>query len=284
MNSFISWNDFRKFQSVVRYERRYVRTPQTEQFLEAVRRTAEGRLSVIQKGWNLIWRAQRGSCEQEMKQDDGTFYEDIAYPPERMKPRDRMGREGRINPKGISCFYGATTPETAMAEVRPWMGELVSVGRFEVLSEVKVVDCSKYHSKNSWHILLDKAPGSGLSTQEVEEAVWTHIDHAFSEPVTSSDEMADYVPTQILAEVFKADGYDGVAYKSMLTDDGYNIALFDPLKVGQVSGELYKTEKVLFKFGADPIDQYFLDAHGGIVRNVVVAIKPVPRGSAEPYA
>ena len=83
--------------------------------------------------------------------------------------------------------------------------------------------------------------------------------------------------------MFKADGYDGVAYKSMLTDDGYNIALFDPLKVGQVSGELYKTEKVLFKFGADPIYQYFLVAHGVLVRNVV-AIKPVPRGSAEPCA
>ena len=86
MSNFISWNDFRKFKSVVRYERRYVRTPQTERFLEAVRRTAEGRISVIQKGWNRIWRAQRGSCEQEVKQDDETFYEDIAYPPERMKP------------------------------------------------------------------------------------------------------------------------------------------------------------------------------------------------------
>lgn len=37
---------------------------------------------------------------------------------------------------------------------------------------------------------------------------------------------SDYVPTQIIAELIKSLGYDGIAYKSSLAN-GHNIALFD---------------------------------------------------------
>jgi hypothetical protein len=277
MNQFASWEDYRKFASAVRYAQRYVRTPQTDAFLDTVRRTAEPRVSIVRKGWTHLWRAQLGSHEREVELDNESFYESLALPPVRMKPRDRVGREGRVNPKGIPCFYGATTPETAMAEVRPWMGGFVSVGRFEVLDDVKIVDCSKYHSKNPWNLLLDMPLGSSPSPKEIEEAVWTHIDHAFSEPVTDSDDLPDYVPTQILAEVFKAEGYGGVAYKSMLTEAGYNLAFFDPGTVKQLSGELYKTQKVQFKFSDSPVDQYFIDEQGDVVRDVIESVRPLPR-------
>ena len=133
MNQFASWDDYRKFASAVRYEQRYIRTPPTDAFLENVRRTAKMRVSVIRKGWNHLWRAQRGSSEREVKQDGEIFYESLARPPARMKPRESTGREGRVNSKGIPCFYCATELETAMAEVRPWIGGLVSVGRFRSL-------------------------------------------------------------------------------------------------------------------------------------------------------
>ena len=282
MNQFASWDDYRKFAIAVRYAQRYVRTSETNAFLEAVRRTAEARVSVIPKGWNHLWRAQLGSCEREVEQNGQFFEESLAHPPSRMKPRDRIGREGRVNPKGIPCFYGATTPETAMAEVRPWMGGLVSVGRFEVLNDLKIVDCSKFHSKNPWHLLLDTPAGTNPSSREIDEAVWTHIDHAFSEPVSDSDDLPDYVPTQILADLFKAEGYGGVAYKSMLTEDGYNLAFFNPGVLRQVLGELYKTENVQFKFSDNPADRYFIDEQGNIVRNVIVAIRPVQRDAPSP--
>ena len=57
--------------------------------------------------------------------------------------------------------------------------------------------------------------------------MWTHIDQAFSEPVTHSDDHVDYVPTQILAECFKKEGYDGILYRSKLSDRGVNVAFFD---------------------------------------------------------
>ena len=60
------------------------------------------------------------------------------------------------------------------------------------------------------------------------DAVWAHIDRAFAEPMTRSDDQADYAPTQILAELFKQAGAEGVVYKSQFGEDGFNIALFDP--------------------------------------------------------
>jgi hypothetical protein len=52
--------------------------------------------------------------------------------------------------------------------------------------------------------------------EEAEHFIWKHINQAFSEPVTDSDNTADYIPTQILAERFKRDGYEGVIYTSHL--------------------------------------------------------------------
>lgn len=63
---------------------------------------------------------------------------------------------------------------------------------------------------------------------EREAAVWADINEAFSRPVTRSETRGEYVPTQILAELFKTRGYDGVAYQSGYGEAGYNVALFDP--------------------------------------------------------
>jgi RES domain len=67
------------------------------------------------------------------------------------------------------------------------------------------------------------------SNEAVSNNVWTRIDQAFSEPVTHADNHADYAPTQILAEVLKEQGCDGVCYRSSLSSEkGFNIAFFNP--------------------------------------------------------
>ena len=48
-----------------------------------------------------------------------------------MKPLGGRATDGRANPRGIPCLYLATTKETAMSEVRPWIGSYVSAGQFE---------------------------------------------------------------------------------------------------------------------------------------------------------
>jgi hypothetical protein len=163
------------------------------------------------------------------------------FPPERMKPLAHSAREGRVNPKGIPCLYLATDKDTAMAEVRPWLGLYVSVGQFRTLKELMIVDCSVSHaSLQDWYF---EEP----NPKDREKAVWAALDRAFSEPVNADDSIAEYAPTQVVAEVFRADGCDGVLYKSLL-GKGLNIALFDAGAADLVNCFLYEPKAIAFTF------------------------------------
>jgi hypothetical protein len=78
--------------------------------------------------------------------------------------------------------------------------------------------------------------------EQRESAMWSDIDRAFSEPVIPSDREADYVPTQIIAELFKANGFDGIAYRSTFGEKGFNVALFDLATAEAINCSLYEAK------------------------------------------
>jgi hypothetical protein len=69
----------------------------------------------------------------------------------------------------------------------------------------------------------------------------------FSRPVTPDEPVTEYVPTQILAEAFRAHGYDGIGYRSLL-GKGLNFALFDCAVAELINCGLYETNAIEFKF------------------------------------
>src|SRR6516162_10002096 len=93
-------------------------------------------------------------------------------------------------------------------------------------------------------IVGEKTP----TPEEIEKAVWSDIDDAFAEPMTRSDDSADYVATQILSELFKREGFGGVVYKSNFGEKGYNIALFDIEAADLINCALYQVDSVDIKF------------------------------------
>ena len=123
-------------------------------------------------------------------------------------PRDRAS-SGRANPKGISCLYAATTKETALQEVRPRRGDRVSVAEVKVMRALKVFDFSKGDSASS----------------DINGHLLDMLSTLFSEPLRFGDE--DFLPTQYICECLKSKGYDGVCYKSALSESGLNFAFFD---------------------------------------------------------
>jgi hypothetical protein len=78
--------------------------------------------------------------------------------------------------------------------------------------------------------------------------VWRAIARAFSEPATPDPGVAEYAPTQILAEHFRKLGYDGVIYKSKL-GSGYNVAVFDLDALEIVDVRLYPVKIVRYEIG-----------------------------------
>lgn len=244
MKGFNSADSYWRFAHSVRAERRYVHTTKAKRFLRAVRETAERRLDIVKSGSHL-WRAQRGGSTIEVPIDgtDETVTEDCPFETDRMKPLLGRARENRANPKGIPYLYMATHRDTAVAEVRPWKGGVVSVGQFRASRDLRLVNTT-IESKQAFY--LGKPP----SPKKQEEAVWGDIDHAFAAPTTLSDDASEYVPTQVLAEVFRDEGFDGVAYRSAY-GVGHNIVLFDLNLAEHVNCILVRAKDLHFVFESE---------------------------------
>jgi RES domain len=245
MGEFKSWDAYGLFSRETARQRRFVRTRESDQFLGAVAVTCKDRLRSVAVG-HIFWRAQLG---HDTRWDEGQQAdEDVALGTERMKPLIDRATEGRANPKGIPCLYLSTTENAAMSEVRPWIGAYVSVGQFKTVRALTIVDCSLLHDQYFNLAFLRRTFGEPVPPDKVDEIVWAAIDQAFARPTTKADDTAEYAATQILAELFKSEGYDGAAYKSAFGDDGYSVALFDLGSAQQVNGTLHETKSVEFEF------------------------------------
>ncbi|MCG9578212.1 RES family NAD+ phosphorylase [Vibrio tubiashii] len=249
--SFKSWRSYMRFSYAVKNKSRYMLDSESQKFLEAIKDTCQSRLIFIPAGTEM-WRAQAGHDDKAYYQDE-IYIDDfpVPYSESRMKPLSNSASEGRANPKGIPCLYLASTKETAMSEVRPWLGSIVSVARFSSLRELRIIDFSKHHGDGTRFYIQEP------SDAEKTEAVWRDMDNAFSEPVTHSDTKSDYAPTQVIAELIKSLNYDGIAFKSSLSE-GYNFALFDLNCAGFEFCELHETKEIKFSFGnvSTPFNQF----------------------------
>ena len=96
----------------------------------------------------------------------------------------------------------------------------------------------------------------GIPKGDWNKAVWSAIDHGFSKPVTEGDDTADYVPTQVIAELFKVNGFDGLGYRSAF-GGGHNIVLFDLDSGDLINCSLYEVRGINFDF-AETANPYFV--------------------------
>jgi RES domain len=248
---FKSVHEYQEFAAAVREKRRFIQTEKITNFLQCVSEGGKGREVKLSAG-KVLWRAQIGSRDWPRSDKQGhEWVEDAPYGPDRMKPPAWNQSEGRVNPRGIGYLYLATDKETAIAEVRPWSGALVSVGVFEVMRDLRLVNCTINHGRFGGFAYLLGIPTNEwdkLTQKQIDEAVWADIDNAFSLPVGPGDEFVNYIPTQIVAECFLADGFDGIVYKSALSEKGSNIALFGLADADLRHSHLFRVQNVKYEF------------------------------------
>lgn len=149
---------------------------------------------------------------------------DAPFPIDEMGPPtpSRAGH-GRANPAGIPYLYLGSTKTTAVAEVRPHTGEKACVATFQV-SSIRAVDLRNPRKSVSPFILENAeeiaALRSGLPLLE-------RLGEELTKPVQPSGAAFEYIPSQYLCEFIKKCGYQGVIYRSSVSD-GVNLALFFP--------------------------------------------------------
>lgn len=242
MTAFKSVWSYHSFaQRIIRHNR-YIREEEIEEFLITLRKSSKRRRKARLTKGSGFWRAQMGNGWREILDDEGECidHEACPLPNKRMKPLADQAREGRANPKGIPYLYGANKKETALAEVRPWLGQFISLAAFRVHRDLRLMS---FVTEEPEHRVYLNEP----EPKEREKAVWADIDRAFARPVTSNDETAEYVPTQVIAELFKSEGFDGIAYRSAF-GGGYSIVLFDLDAADLVSCTLYELKEIKYDF------------------------------------
>jgi hypothetical protein len=233
----MQWNSYLSFVEKIISSRRYFHDKNTEEFFENLLITANKRIAMISAGQHL-WRAQSGYRKDPLYDIDGKVidYNAIPYSQERMKPNPEKAADGRVNPKGIPCLYLASDEKTAIAEVRPWVGVYVTVAQFTTIRTLKILDCSNGEIDPMNVTVNDLDKLFKLRLLEPDEAirtVWRWIDKGFSGPVDRDGNNLDYVPTQVIAEFFKTNGFDGIKYSSLF-NGGVNFALFDINSANQI--------------------------------------------------
>lgn len=250
MSGFKSWRSYGDFERAIKRTARFIHGNDVKSFLHAVLATSGKRTETVgPKGF--LWRAQLGHALEPYYQ--GGDYVDAMpapLPPDQMVTVRDRATEGRANPKGIPYLYLATKRDTALAEVRPWIGSLITVGQFRIKRKLKLINCTIGNPKE-WLSL-----GPELPPKKREETAWAQIDKAFARPVAPSDDSADYVPTQVLAELFRANGFDGVGYRSSL-GSGHNIVLFDIEAVELTTRVLFELHSIKFEF-QEAFTPYFM--------------------------
>lgn len=141
-------------------------------------------------------------------------------------PPPNLTRDMRANYRYIPYLYCANNPYTALVEVRPRLGANVSIATIEVKEELTLLDFT-----------LKKIP-KNMDNPKLN--FFADLSMLFSKPVTSDDDILDYIPTQFIAEFAKKLGYDGIVFRSSLTpelerrnnneqytDDSFNVVVFN---------------------------------------------------------
>ncbi|MGO6676591.1 RES family NAD+ phosphorylase [Rhizobium leguminosarum] len=166
--------------------------------------------------------------------------EDEVFPIEKMAaPPRRRSSNGRANPAGIPYLYLGSLPETAVAEIRPHTGEVACVADFTI-PEIKAVDLRNPRKLVSPFILSES---SAIGQLRADLPFLERLGQELTRPVQPEGAAIDYIPSQYLCEFIKKSGFDGVVYRSSVSD-GINLALFNPAQAVGGTVVLYNVSKV----------------------------------------
>jgi hypothetical protein len=237
--------DYSKFSFMIKNKSRDPSGSWCNSFLDYLLATCKIRTIELPENTKL-WRSQLGRDKSIIKFAGGGILDTSLkpFPPHRMKPLSQKVKEGRANSKEVPALYLSTDHETAMAESRPWIASYLSIGTFYAIKNNKIIDLSK---DKLMPVGIDDIERNKGNQEFVEKVIWGAINEAFMKPVERSDELADYIPTQRIAEFFKSYGFDGLKYKSAL-GAGYNIALFCLSSVEQADCSLFYVKNIKYSF------------------------------------
>jgi len=162
----------------------------------------------------FIFRARRIDSKIEAKKIMNNPIIELGPPP----PNKALAN--RMNPAGISVFYGSLSEKTAVSEVRPFIGGLVIVGKFKAIRKLKILDLSQIGKGFTGSIFHPE-----YETRAAHLEFFKIFHSLITKPIQPNDEIFEYIPTQVFAEyISNILNFDGILYRSaQLGNEPYNI-------------------------------------------------------------
>lgn len=160
-------------------------------------------------------------------------------------PPKHLASHGRANPAGIPYLYLASKAITAISEVRPHAGDIVSVAEFLIPEGLKIVDLRHPRRTVSPFILPDEQEVA-LLRGDIE--FLEKLGNELTRPILQKSAAFDYIPSQYLCEFAKKCGFNGVMYRSSV-DGGVNVALFEPAQATVCDVVSHHVSRVIVEVG-----------------------------------
>ena len=172
-----------------------------------------------------FFRARIANSRDEAQRIKADLARELGPPPEQLR------KAGRLNPSGISAFYGAFDLPTCIAELRPSVGGAVISAKFKLLRPICVLDTTLFADRPQAVNLF--AAGALKRKRQ-----WTFMQtfmEEIAQPVFPGEEHLQYLPTQAVAEFlnrrFKLSfagekrAIDAVIFRSAQRPEGRNIVI-----------------------------------------------------------
>lgn len=160
-------------------------------------------------------------------------------------PPKHLASHGRANPAGIPYLYLGSRPDTAAAEIRPHTGEVACIAEFTI-PDIRAVDLRNPRGFVSPFVLGD---ASKIGQLRADLPLLERLGGELTRPVLPQRAAIDYIPSQYLCEFIKKSGFDGVLYRSSVSE-GINLALFAPATAVGGAVTLYNITRVSVEVGA----------------------------------
>jgi len=152
---------------------------------------------------------------------------------------------GRANPLGIVFLYLSTDRDTAIAEMRPWKGQELSVATFRLREQVRLVDLTEAQKlKSPFGAFSDL---DSLRSMREDFGILAELSADLSTPVDPDRSGLDYLPTQYITEVIRSMDYDGLLFRSAV-GTGKNLVLFDAGIAEGIDVKTVKVESISYKW------------------------------------
>jgi hypothetical protein len=160
-------------------------------------------------------------------QNDGKLEKALIRPDKELgAPPSHLANSGRMNARGISVFYGATSVKTALAEVRPPVGSQVAVAKFDIIRPLKLLDLTALGDVHETGSIFD--PGYAYRLGRM--MFLKKLSSRMARPVMPDDQESEYLPTQAIADYLATEGkvpLDGIIFPSVqVNGTGLNVVLF----------------------------------------------------------